>query len=96
MDRDKRWERVKIAVDGLVQGEGEQVVVAEGDGGGEAAVKTIRERYEKKETDEFLKPIIISKEGRIKGGYSIYSHDICDIAKGLCRRRYTILLQLSL
>jgi len=49
MDRDKRWERVKIAVDALVQGEGEK---------SDDFVKTIGERYEKDETDEFFKPII--------------------------------------
>jgi 2,3-bisphosphoglycerate-independent phosphoglycerate mutase len=62
MDRDKRWERIKVAVDGLVQGVGEEALEGE-----DAAVKTIKARYEKKETDEFLKPIILSKEGRIKG-----------------------------
>ena len=41
MDRDKRWERVKIAVDGLVKGEGEK---------GEDPVKAIEERYKKDET----------------------------------------------
>ena len=66
MDRDKRWERVKIAVDGLVQGVGEEAEDEE-----DAAVKKIKERYEKKETDEFLKPIIISKEGRIGGVYGV-------------------------
>jgi 2,3-bisphosphoglycerate-independent phosphoglycerate mutase len=61
MDRDKRWERIKIAVDGLVKGEGE--VVEGGD-----IVKAIESRYEKDETDEFLKPIILcGEEGRIKG-----------------------------
>ena len=59
MDRDKRWERVKIAVDGLVKGEGEK---------GEDVVAAIEERYKKDETDEFLKPIIVNgDEGRIKG-----------------------------
>ena len=58
MDRDKRWERVKIAVDGLVRGEGEKA---------EDAIKAIEGRYKKGETDEFLKPIILSDEGRIKG-----------------------------
>ena len=27
MDRDKRWERIEIAADGLVKGEGENVYV---------------------------------------------------------------------
>jgi 2,3-bisphosphoglycerate-independent phosphoglycerate mutase len=59
MDRDKRWERVKIAVDGLVQGIGEQ---------GEDPVKAIEESYKKDITDEFFKPIIVNgDEGRIKG-----------------------------
>lgn len=59
MDRDKRWERVKIAVDGLVKGEGE----ANSD-----VVAAIEERYKKGETDEFLKPIIVNGDaGRIKG-----------------------------
>ena len=44
MDRDKRWERVKTAIDGLVRGEGEAA---------EDAVKAIEERYAKDETDEF-------------------------------------------
>ena len=63
MDRDKRWERIKIAIDGLVKGEG-------GDGKGQdGIVGIIKGNYEKDITDEFLKPII-AKEGRIKGGLS--------------------------
>jgi 2,3-bisphosphoglycerate-independent phosphoglycerate mutase len=63
MDRDKRWERVKVAVDGLVSGEGEKT---------EDALKTVQERYEKGETDEFLKPIISgSAESRIQCESSI-------------------------
>jgi 2,3-bisphosphoglycerate-independent phosphoglycerate mutase len=59
MDRDKRWDRVKIAVDGLVGGVGEA---------SEDAVKTIEEKYKVDETDEFLKPIILGgNESRIKG-----------------------------
>ena len=61
MDRDKRWERVKIAVDGLVKGEGEK---------GEDLVAAIEERYKKDETDEFLKPIIVNGDaGRVKGRF---------------------------
>ena len=59
MDRDKRWERVKIAAEGLVKGEGEA---------SDDPIATIEARYKKDETDEFLKPIIIGgDEGRIKG-----------------------------
>lgn len=59
MDRDKRWERVELALNGLVHGEGE----ASSD-----PVATVKERYEKGENDEFLKPIIVNGDaGRIKG-----------------------------
>jgi bisphosphoglycerate-independent phosphoglycerate mutase (AlkP superfamily) len=61
MDRDKRWDRVKVAIDGLVHGLGE--TAEDGD-----FVKAIEARYEKDETDEFLKPIIVNGDpGRIKG-----------------------------
>lgn len=59
MDRDKRWERVEVGLKGLVTGEGEE---------SSDPVQTIKERYEKKENDEFLKPIIVGgSERRIQG-----------------------------
>lgn len=59
MDRDKRWDRVEVALKGMVLGEGEE---------SSDPVKTVKERYEKGENDEFLKPIIVGgKEARIKG-----------------------------
>nr|GAT51464.1 predicted protein [Mycena chlorophos] len=64
MDRDKRWERVKIAVDGLVGGEGEK---------NEDAVAAIKASYEKDVTDEFLKPIIVNgDDGRVKQDDTIF------------------------
>ena len=60
MDRDKRWERIQVAVDALTQGKGDE--------GTDNPVEDIKARYHKKETDEFLKPIIYSgKDGRIQG-----------------------------
>ncbi len=60
MDRDKRWERVEIGMKGIITGEGEDA---------EDPVAKIKERYEKGETDEFLKPIIFGgKERRIQDG----------------------------
>jgi 2,3-bisphosphoglycerate-independent phosphoglycerate mutase len=50
MDRDKRWERVKVAWDGLVLGEG--VAVPSG-------TAAIENAYAANETDEFIKPRII-------------------------------------
>ncbi|GAB7344753.1 hypothetical protein MBLNU457_3223t1 [Dothideomycetes sp. NU457] len=55
MDRDKRWDRVETGMKGLVTGEGEA---------SEDPVKTIKERYGKDETDEFLKPIIVGGDKR--------------------------------
>ncbi|TFK67436.1 cofactor-independent phosphoglycerate mutase [Pluteus cervinus] len=69
MDRDKRWERVKIAIEGLTKGEGDKLDAAE-EG---AAVNAIKASYEKDVTDEFLKPIIVNGDaGRIKDGDTLF------------------------
>ena len=49
MDRDKRWERVKLAYDALVNGEGEKT---------QDVLKAINTNYQNDITDEFIKPII--------------------------------------
>ncbi|MBU2927502.1 2,3-bisphosphoglycerate-independent phosphoglycerate mutase [Winogradskyella psychrotolerans] len=51
MDRDKRWERVKIVYDALVNGEGEKT---------QNAVQSIQDNYDKDVTDEFIKPLIVT------------------------------------
>ena len=48
MDRDKRWERVKIAYDLLVKGEGKQAT---------DMVEAMQQSYDDDVTDEFIKPI---------------------------------------
>ena len=53
MDRDNRWERVKIAYDALVNNEGLYST---------NATKTIQNNYDDGLTDEFLKPIIMTNE----------------------------------
>ena len=64
MDRDKRWERVEIGLKGVVLGEGED---------SDDPVAAIKARYEKGETDEFLKPIIFGgKERRIQDGDTVF------------------------
>ncbi|RXK38712.1 2,3-bisphosphoglycerate-independent phosphoglycerate mutase [Tremella mesenterica] len=66
MDRDKRWDRVKIAVDGLISGEGDKVEADD-------LVKTVEAGYEKDVTDEFIKPIISgSEDSRIKKGDTLF------------------------
>jgi 2,3-bisphosphoglycerate-independent phosphoglycerate mutase len=49
MDRDKRWERVKLAYDALVNGIGEK---------SNHVLNSIENNYEEGITDEFIKPII--------------------------------------
>ncbi|KAF2758137.1 hypothetical protein EJ05DRAFT_476395 [Pseudovirgaria hyperparasitica] len=64
MDRDQRWDRVEIGMKGLVTGEGEET---------DDPVKTMQERYDKKESDEFMKPIVVGgKERRIQDDDTIF------------------------
>lgn len=51
MDRDKRWERVKLAYDLLVHGKGEKTSSIE---------ESIQNSYAKGITDEFIEPIVIT------------------------------------
>ena len=56
MDRDKRWERVKIAYDLLVNGVGEATT---------DTVDAVQKSYDNEVTDEFIKPIVhVDGEGR--------------------------------
>ncbi|KAJ2805555.1 hypothetical protein H4R20_002047 [Coemansia guatemalensis] len=66
MDRDKRWERVQIAFDGMTLGRGEK---------SDDPIKTVEERYAKDETDEFLKPIIVDEEGLVKDNDTMFFFD---------------------
>jgi 2,3-bisphosphoglycerate-independent phosphoglycerate mutase len=54
MDRDKRWERVKLAYDALVNGIGETAP---------DALTAIENAYSNNITDEFIKPTIITNGG---------------------------------
>ncbi len=53
MDRDKRWERVKLAYDAIVKGDG--ILTTN-------VLKSIQNNYEDNITDEFLKPMIVSDD----------------------------------
>jgi len=59
MDRDKRWERVKIAYDQLVDGVGEKST---------NMVEAMQKSYDEGVTDEFVKPIVnVDAEGNAIG-----------------------------
>lgn len=51
MDRDKRWERVKLAYDLLVNGNGQKAA---------DPLAAIRQSYAENVTDEFIKPVVIT------------------------------------
>jgi 2,3-bisphosphoglycerate-independent phosphoglycerate mutase len=59
MDRDKRWQRVKLAYDLLVKGEGEET---------ENILEAIQKSYEVGVTDEFIKPIKVKNTPNIEEG----------------------------
>src|SRR6058998_688742 len=63
MDRDKRWERTKIAYDAMVHGVGEAVP---------DPISGVRRAYEAGETDEFVKPRIIAGTPRIRPGDGVF------------------------
>lgn len=53
MDRDKRWERIKLAYDAVVNSVGEKST---------DAIKSMEQSYDNDVTDEFIKPIIMTDE----------------------------------
>ena len=53
MDRDKRWERVKLAYDAMVYAKGKKTAFP---------IQAIEDSYQENITDEFIEPIIICDE----------------------------------
>ena len=51
MDRDKRWERVALAYNAMVKGEGEKAI---------SAIEAVKNSYDAGVTDEFIKPTVIN------------------------------------
>ncbi|MER3471001.1 MAG: 2,3-bisphosphoglycerate-independent phosphoglycerate mutase [Chitinophagaceae bacterium] len=55
MDRDNRWERVKLAYDAMVKGFGIEAT---------DAIEAIETSYKEGTTDEFIKPTVINEDGK--------------------------------
>lgn len=55
MDRDNRWERIKLAYDAMVIGEGEYC---------SCPIKAMEKSYNDNKTDEFVLPVVITEEGK--------------------------------
>ncbi len=66
MDRDNRWERVQLAYNAIVLGEGETAT---------SAVEAIEKSYHDEKTDEFVLPCVIEEDGhpvaKVKSGDSV-------------------------
>ncbi|MBE6971333.1 MAG: 2,3-bisphosphoglycerate-independent phosphoglycerate mutase [Ruminococcaceae bacterium] len=62
MDRDKRWERVQLAYDAMVYGEG----IRNAD-----PVAAVERSYADGVTDEFVEPVVCDREGTISDGDSV-------------------------
>jgi 2,3-bisphosphoglycerate-independent phosphoglycerate mutase len=87
MDRDKRWERVKLAYDALVNGAGEKT---------DDFLGAVKKSYQDNITDEFIKPIINStiKNTAIKNGDAVicfnFRTDRCrEITEVLTQKDFT-------
>jgi len=59
MDRDNRWERTKLAYDAIVYSEGEKF---------EDPVASVKQAYQRGESDEFVIPIVNSRYSGMKEG----------------------------
>jgi 2,3-bisphosphoglycerate-independent phosphoglycerate mutase len=83
MDRDKRWERIKLAYDLMVNGIGEQF---------SSAVEAIKASYNEGITDEFIKPIIINKspikEGDVVICYNFRTDRCREITESLTQQAF--------
>lgn len=65
MDRDKRWDRVKLAYDAIVHGQSEQPPR-------ETGVHAVEAAYHRDENDEFIKPTIVgSGDTTVRSGDAI-------------------------
>ncbi len=89
MDRDKRWQRIKLAYDALANGIGEKAT---------DAIAAVENAYANNITDEFIKPTIIIDEGQqpiatIKNGEVVISFNF---RTDRCREITQVLTQIDL
>ena len=89
MDRDNRWERVKLAYDAMVKGEGRVA---------QSAIEAITKSYQENATDEFIRPTVLTSEdgspiATIKNGDAVicfnFRTDRCrEITKALTQMEF--------
>ena len=89
MDRDKRWERIKLAYDAMVNGAGQKAT---------DAIAAVENSYKNNVTDEFILPTVIFDEGQqplatIKEGDAV----LCfNFRTDRCREITQVLTQIDL
>jgi 2,3-bisphosphoglycerate-independent phosphoglycerate mutase len=77
MDRDRRWDRTKLAYDAIAHALGERAA---------AAPAAVRESHEGGVTDEFVRPVVIGDyDGMASGDVVIHFNFRPDRARQLCR-----------
>jgi 2,3-bisphosphoglycerate-independent phosphoglycerate mutase len=77
MDRDKRWDRTRLAYDAMVHGKGQPAP---------DPLSAIRQAYEAGETDEFVKPRVIEGGRRIRTGDGVFVVNFrADRVRQMCR-----------
>jgi 2,3-bisphosphoglycerate-independent phosphoglycerate mutase len=77
MDRDTRWERIKLAYDAIVHARGQHAT---------SSAEAIEASYEHGETDEFVKPTVIGDyDGVAEGDVAIFVNFRPDRARELTR-----------
>lgn len=87
MDRDNRWERVKLAYDAMVNGIGEKAT---------DAVAAIEQSYQKNITDEFIKPTVILENNQPVATIKDGDAAICfNFRTDRCREITKVLTQLD-
>ena len=63
MDRDNRWERVGLAYEAMIHGQGLKAATA---------IEAVEQSYAREETDEFIKPTVIADYSGVKDGEGIF------------------------
>ena len=77
MDRDSRWDRVKLAYDALVHANGERA---------DTAADAVEAAYAAEKTDEFIPPTVVGEyDGMADGDVAIHFNFRPDRARQLCR-----------
>src|SRR5688572_8370825 len=89
MDRDKRWERIKLAYDALVNGIGEKAT---------DAIAAVENSYQKNITDEFIKPtVVIAEDQKPLGVLKDGDNAICfNFRTDRCREITQVLTQMDM